>query len=111
MSQAVATLVEAAWECPLVSCPVVAFDGWDRSCPACGSFGTSAQDWAETEDEKHQTQVFEDHATNLYIDEIQGRADNLVKSFDEKPKAEVITELTAISETAERLRPAREGDS
>lgn len=105
------TLVSACWECPSFVCPVVVFDGNDRTCPGCGTLGDPVDDWAAQEDDKHMQEVMEHHGINLCLDEVAGRADNLIREFDEIPKARIIEELTAIVNASERARPGEPGDS
>jgi hypothetical protein len=104
----VQTLVEASWECPSGVCPVVCYDGYGRECPACGALGDQIDDWGEEQDEKRLEELADEYGTALCLDEIQGRVDNLAKAFDEWPKEKVVTELAAISEAAERIRPSKE---
>jgi hypothetical protein len=104
----VQALVEASWECPSGVCPVVCYDGYGRECPACGALGVPVDDWEAEQTEKWHQELADEYGTALCLDEIQGRADNLAKAFDEWPKEKVVGELTAISVAAERIRPERE---
>lgn len=105
------TLVEATWACDSAPCPVIAFDGHDPTCPACGMRAIPADDWEENQEIAAEQKVYDDHGTDLCCDEIQGRAKRLTRRYDEMRVETVIEELKAIIDAAERLRPAREGDS
>lgn len=102
------TLVVASWECVAVVCPVVVFDGMDSECPGCGAKGILPDDWDEAQSQAEHDQIMDDYGTGLCLDEIQGRADLLIRNFDEYPKSKIIEHLTAIYEAAERIRPRRE---
>lgn len=105
-------LVEACWECPSVMCPIVAFDGDSRSCPLCGTLGTEVEDWAEERMEAAHQEALEEYGLNLCLDEIEGRATNVLQFFkDGSPKLNVDEELKGIVAAAGRLRPKQPGDS
>ena len=108
MKNNILTLVEATYECPVGVCPVVVFDGYARECPACDSFGIQVEDWGEEQDEKRHQELADEYGTALCLDEIQGRVDKLIETFDDMEPLEVVKELAAISEAAERIRPSKE---